>query len=177
MRLILASCLCLFACQLFGQVPDGSVIFLQGGPLSKTIKRHTDSPLTHAAIVLYEDNEPWVYEASPPRVSRTPLAEYLNLLTKKSQKHGMSWFIIQSQVPYSETELGAMKGYANSQLGRPYMIRGWWKGREVRGLFCSEYVGNIIEKSSRIVSADYRESPGSLYVKLSTIYETSPNQR
>jgi hypothetical protein len=177
MRLILASCLCLFACQLFGQVPDGSVIFLQGGPLSKTIKRHTDSPLTHTAIVLYDGNEPWVYEASPPRVSRTPLAEYLNLLKRKSQKHAISWFIMQPRVPYSESELVAMKNYANSQLGRPYMIRGWWKGREVRGLFCSEYAGNIIGKSGRIVSADYHESPGSLHIKLSVIYETSTNQR
>ncbi len=59
-----------------------------------------------------------------------------------------------------------MRRYAESQLGRPYMLRGWWKQREVRGVFCSQFVGDVIEQSGRIVSAHFRESPVSLYCKL-----------
>jgi hypothetical protein len=174
MRLILSMCILLTVCQpAAAQVQDGSVIFLQGGLLERPIAKHTDSTLTHAAIVLYQGDEPWVYESTPPRVARMPLAEYVSLLESKSEKHGFSWFVMAPRVPYSIRELTAMKEYADSQLGRPYMLRGWWKGREVRGIFCSEYVGNIIEKSGRIVSANYRESPGSLYTKLSKFYETS----
>ena len=55
---------------------DGSVIFWQGGLLVKPILKHTDSDLTHAAIVLYNGKEPFVYEAVPPRVHKVPLAEY-----------------------------------------------------------------------------------------------------
>lgn len=166
MRLIVALLVCLSTCQSLAQVQDGSVIFLQGGPLSKTIKRHTDSSLTHAAIVLFDGSQPWVYEASPPRVTRTPLNEYLDLLERKSQKHAITWVIMQPQVPYNSSELVAMKNYANSQLGRPYMIRGWWKGHEVRGIFCSEYAADILEESGRIISAHVHESPGSLYIKV-----------
>jgi len=46
------------------------------------------------------------------------------------------------------------------------MLRGWWKGREVRGIFCSEYVADILEQSGRINSAHIHESPGSLYIKV-----------
>jgi hypothetical protein len=166
--MILATFICLVGCsQTHAITPrDGSVIFIQGGPFTNLISRHTDSTLTHAAIILYDNGEPWVYEATPPRVCRTALPEYLRLLEKKSQRHEMSWFILEPRIPYSSRELSAMKRYAESQLGRPYMLRGWWKGREVRGIFCSEYVADILEQSGRINSAHIHESPGSLYIKV-----------
>jgi hypothetical protein len=144
------------------------VIFLRGGLLVKPIFHYTDSTLTHAAIVLYHGRDPWVYEATPPYVRRMPLADYIHLLEEKSherfeRKRNMTWFIVQPRVRYGSLELAAMRNHAESQLGRPYMLRGWWKGREVAGIFCSQYVGDIIERSGRITSAHFRESPGSLY--------------
>ena len=151
---------------------DGSVIFWQGGLLVKPILKHTDSDLTHAAIVLYQGREPWVYEAVPPRVHKVPLTDYGRLMKEKvdERRRPMTWFVMQPMDRYTSLKLDAMKDHAESQLGRPYMLRGWWKGHEVRGIFCSELVGDIIETSGKIESGHIRESPGSLYDKLLPFY-------
>lgn len=156
-------------------VQDGSVIFWKNGILMKPIFKYTGSDLTHAAIVLYVGSEPWVYEATLPRVHRLPLDTYLKRLEEKKQKlvwkrRDFSWFMVQPRRSFTASELRAMKQYANSQLGRRYMMRGWWKNREVRGIMCSQYVGNIVEQSGWIVSSRFRESPGSLHAKLTPLY-------
>jgi hypothetical protein len=151
---------------------DGSVIFWHGGLLVGPILRNTGSDITHAAIVLYDgDDEPWVYEAVPPCVRKIRLSEYEKELQTQGQKRrDFSWFSMSPKIPYTVKQLTEMKKYAESQLGRPYMLRGWWKGYEVRGIFCSQYVGNTIERSELITSGSVRESPGSLYRKLLTKY-------
>ena len=151
---------------------DGSVFFWQGGLLVKPILKHTDSDLTHAAIVLYNGKEPFVYEAVPPRVHKVPLVEYRKLMEEKvdESRRLMMWYVMQPMDCYTAGQLAAMKAHAESQLGRPYMLRGWWKGHEVRGIFCSELVGDIIERSGKIASGQIRESPGSLHDKLLPFY-------
>jgi len=150
---------------------DGSVIFCSDGFLSKPIAKHTGSSISHTAIILYEGGKPIVFEATWPRVKRTPLDEYIKQLEHHKRKRpGFNWVILQPKQKYTDTELESMKRYARSQLGRPYMLRGWWKGREVRGIFCSQYVGNVLEKSGRIISANYKETPISLRQKLSNLY-------
>ncbi len=150
---------------------DGSVIFWQGGMLSKPILRRTDSDLTHAAIVLYQDGVPFVYEAVPPRVHKVPLSEYRQMMEEESHhRHPKLWFVMQPMDWFTPSQLTAMKNYAESQLGRPYMLRGWWKGYEVRGVFCSELIADIISQSGKIESAGVRESPGSLHDKLLPFY-------
>jgi hypothetical protein len=151
---------------------DGSVIFWRGGLLVKPILKHTDSDITHAAIVLYNGKEPFVYEAVPPRVHKVSLAEYRKLMNEKvhESRRPMTWFVMQPVDRYTRVELTAMKAHAESQLGRPYMLRGWWKGHEVRGIFCSELVGDIIERSGKIESGHIRESPGNLHDRLLPFY-------
>ena len=151
---------------------DGSVIFWRGGLLVKPILKHTDSDITHAAIVLYHGKEPFVYEAVPPRVHKVPLAEYSHLMEEKvnESRRPMTWFVMQPMDRHTSSQLAAMKAHAESQLGRPYMLRGWWKGHEVRGVFCSELVGDTIERSGKIESGHIRESPGSLHDKLLPFY-------
>lgn len=155
---------------------DGSVIFWRGGFLVKPILKHTDSDLTHAAIVLYQGREPFIYEAVPPRVHKVPMNEYREHMQEKvdESRRPMTWFIMQPIIRFTPDQLAAMKRHAESQLGRPYMLRGWWKGHEVRGIFCSQLVGDVIEKSGRIASAHWRDSPGSLYQKLLPLYEEAP---
>src|SRR5208282_6002350 len=148
-------------------IPDGAVIFWQGGPLTGSILRHTGSTITHAAIIL----DGWVYEAAPPCVHKVPLGEYLaSLRARAARTAGFSWFVLKPRTSYTRQELSALRLYAESQLGRPYMLRGWWQYREVRGIFCSQFVGDAIEQSGKIVSAHFRESPVSLYGKLSEFY-------
>jgi len=148
------------------------VIFWQGGLLVKPILKHTDSDITHAAIVLYQGKEPWVYEAVPPRVHKVPMVEYRRLMDEKvhEARRPMTWLLMQPMDRYTTGQLTTMKAHAESQLGRPYMLRGWWKGHEVRGIFCSQLVGDIIEKSGKIESGHIHESPGSLHDKLLPFY-------
>lgn len=150
---------------------DGSVIFWQGGLLAKPILRHTDSDLTHAAIVLYQEGVPFVYEAVPPKVHKVPLSEYLQLMADEKQgRHPKFCWVMQPMDWYTPAELAATKAYAESQLGRPYMLRGWWKEHEVRGVFCSELIADIISQTGKIESGGVHESPGSLHDKLLPFY-------
>jgi hypothetical protein len=149
---------------------DGSVLFWKGGLLVGPIYRQTNSLLTHVAIILGGA----VYEAAPPCVHSLKFGDYEKHLDKLAasrfiQRRGFSWFILQPRLEYTASELAAMRTYAISQLGRPYRLRGWWSD-DVRGIFCSQYVGNIIEKTSLIKSFGNKESPISLYNKLSLFY-------
>ena len=81
---------------------------------------------------------------------------------------------MQPKNRYTLIQLKAMKAHAESQLGRPYMLRGWWKGHEVRGVFCSQFAGNVLAKSGKIEAGGVRESPGSLHDKLLPTYEKKP---
>jgi hypothetical protein len=149
---------------------DGSVIFWKGGLLVGPISNNTGSLLTHVAIVF----SGIVYEATPPKVRKLELSAYqahLGTLERSGfwQRRNFSWFSMQPKVAYTTSEITAMLAYATAQLGRPYRLRGWWSN-DTRGIFCSQYVGNVIEKSGRIKSLDNRESPGSLHKKLLRLY-------
>lgn len=152
---------------------DGSTIFWQGGLLVKPILKHTNSNITHAAIVLYEGRKPFVYEAVPPVVHKVPLAEYQQHMEEKvhESRRSMTWFVMQPGFVYTAHELAAMKAHAESQLGRKYVLRGWWQDRETAGIFCSWYVADVLEKSGKITSSHWHESPGSLHDKLLPLYE------
>ncbi len=157
-------------------VRDGSVIFWQDGFLVGPIMKNTGSNLVHVAIVLYEDDKPYVYEATWPEVRKMPLDDYLKHLADKKFKRvptvrGFKWFMMQPKEEYTAQQLTDMKQYARSQLGRRYMMRGYWKNKEVRGIMCSQFVGNCIEKSGKIKSANFKESPVSLKEKIKDLYE------
>lgn len=143
---------------------NGSVVFWQGGILAKPIVKHTGSDITHAAIVI----DGFVYEAVPPRVHRVLWNDYVK---EMARKRNTTYFVMTPKQPYSKKAVDAMRKYLDSQLGRPYMLRGWWRGHEVLGIFCSQLVGNAIEKTGRIKSDNWHESPGALYKKLLPLYK------
>ena len=150
---------------------NGAVVFWQDGILIRPILRETDSHLTHAAIIL----DGYVYEAVPPAVRKASLADYIEEMKAKSQKRsmqkrGFTWFIMRPITPYTPNEVQAMIKHAESQLGRPYMLRGWNK-KLVKGIFCSQLVSDILGQGGQIKSDSFRESPGSLHKKLEGIYQ------
>lgn len=168
-------CLLLICC-CGAPVNDGSVIFWRNGPLVRPILKHTGSDIVHVAIVLYEGDEPFVYEATWPRVRRMPLDDYYKHLAARQSSRPLAerdfeWFMMQPRDTYASEQLEAMKQYARSQLGRRYMLRGWWQNREVRGVMCSQFVGNTIERSGKIRSANFKESPISLKEKIEDLYD------
>jgi hypothetical protein len=76
--------------------------------------------------VLYNGKEPFVYEAVPPRGRKVSLAEYRRLMREKvdESRQPMIWFVMQPMERCTSNQLTAMKAHAESQLGRPYMLRG-----------------------------------------------------
>jgi hypothetical protein len=149
-------------------VKDGSLLFWRDSLLVKPIIKRTGSDITHAAIIL----DGYVYEAVPPRVHKVKLADYIKEMEVKAKKNGtFKWFVVQPAKTYTTAEGSRMKAYAESQLGRRYMLRGYWKGHEVRGVFCSEYVGDTLATSGRVKAGGVRESPGSLYLKIKDAYQ------
>ena len=110
---------------------DGSVVFWEGGLLVKPIVRHTGSDITHATVVLYNGSVPYVYEAVPPCVHKLPLAEYRLEMAEKVGRRGDSrWFIMPPKESVYADPTQGHEDLAESQLGRKYMLRGWWKGQK-----------------------------------------------
>ena len=149
------------------EMAEGTVIFFKNGFFSRPIARHTGSHMCHVAIVLYEDGRHWAYEAAPGGVQRTLLSTYLEKTVRRQRfRRSLEVYYVQPDVPYTGEELAKMKKYANSHIGRPYSLRGWLVNREVIGMHCSHYVGDMISQTGRINSAHWKESPISLYRKL-----------
>ena len=152
-----------------GPPKDGTIITWSKdkGFLAKGIKKHTGSNMVHAAIVLYDgENIPWVYEAAVQGVVATEFSEYEVHLDKLQKKWSdVKFYLIEPRNPYTPHELYRMKVYANSQLGRKYQLKGWWKKREVKGIHCSQLIGNILERSGRVSSKNFKEAPIDIYKK------------
>lgn len=148
--------------------PDGTLIFYHGGLGVRPIERFTGSKITHVAIVL----DDYVYEATPPVAHKVKLNDYiiyLEQLKKKPfwKKRSFYYFVL---VPNKELDYGYAKVYADNQLGRPYRITSFLHDKESRGIMCSQYVGNIIERTGLIKSSNNKESPVSLYNKIRRSY-------
>jgi hypothetical protein len=58
----------ILATALLASCPDGTLLFIEGG--NRIVENETDSPYTHVAMIFNIDDEPWVYEAEPPRVRK-----------------------------------------------------------------------------------------------------------
>jgi hypothetical protein len=155
---------------------DGSVLFWKGGPLARPVLKRTGSDISHAAIILYEGSVPYLYEAVPPCVRRVRIDQYEREMQTKaaSSRRPFTWFIMEPKEPYTLAQLDAMKRHADSQIGRRYMLRGWLRGVEARGIFCSEFVSDTVAKSGKIESGGVHESPGGLYNKLLPFYIKNP---
>ena len=154
---------------------DGTVIIVENGFLSRPITKITGSGKCHCAIILYQGGQPWVYEATLPHVRKMPLVDYQKWLEQRRLRcmsRGLtnrSIYYRQPKTPYTVEQLARMKIYAESQLGRKYMMRGYWKQRKVRGTHCSQFVSEVIAQSYRIQSDGSKETPRSLDEKIENI--------
>lgn len=151
-----------------GGLPDGTLITIENGFLSRPIARHTGSAMSHSAVVL----DGYVYEATSPRVRRMPQTEYFRYLQHRQQVRmarwgkKMRWYVTEPQTPFTVAEVAAMRVYAESQLGRRYALRGYWSARPVSGIHCSEFAGNMLAASGRYTSRGRHESPVTVYAKV-----------
>jgi len=139
---------------------DGTLVFVVNGPYTKLVERQTGSPVSHAAIILYENNTPVVYEATPPKVQKTPLTSWLKMAKELNSSYP-KMDVIYVSPNWTQKQLYEMKRYAESQLGRPYAARGYMFHREVRGVHCAQFVADVL-KAGGIKTRGVNESPGTL---------------
>jgi hypothetical protein len=154
--------------------PEGSVIFISNvaRPAGKVIARVTESDLTHAAIILYDNGKPYVYESTVPHVRRMTLEEYY---ARFKLKPNSKYCIAEPKTAFTEKEIQLMKAFADNQLGRPYSIRGYTKMHPVKGVHCSQFVTEVLSQSGRAESSNPgRVAPINLFKSLEPHYNFSP---
>lgn len=148
---------------------DGTVLFFEN--TQPIVEYHTRSKLTHAAIVINIDNEPWVYEAWRPAVRKIKLVDYLEEIDKKNLKpnhfgdNKIKVWATPPQEDYSAEEIAAMKKYLDSQLGREYSILSYLQGPR-HTIHCCELVTNAMNATKRFnFQQPWRVTPVDLWKK------------
>ena len=118
------------------QIPDGSLLFVEGG--SEIVMSQTESQYSHVALIFNED-EPMVYEAVRPVVRKISLAEYIKQIEKdNARKHKEMKLWIRKPKNLSKKDVAAMKEYCVNQLGRKYRIKSYLNAREGNTIHCGE---------------------------------------
>lgn len=112
-------------------VPSGSLIFVKDSNF--IVEQFTQSDITHVAIVAKENNEIYVFEADKPKVTKTPLSEYLKNTKEK----------LYVSFPNKKFDNEKLVGYLNSQLNKKYSIENYGKNKSNdKTVFCSQLVVN-----------------------------------
>src|SRR5437773_7734818 len=65
-------------------LPDGTLLFLEN--CSSVVERSTHGEIAHVAIVFGDEDRLWVYEATPAKVRRVKLEDYLADLARSNQR-------------------------------------------------------------------------------------------
>ncbi len=141
------------------------------------MQKYTNSKYTHVGMIFNEDGEPWLYEATPPRVRKIKLADYYKEVIEWNEKHRKNdppcevW-IYRPLAPYDKEELAAMKKYLLSQIDRKYSITGYILQEARTGCHCSELMAETLNRSGRMTFQNtYRVSPGDVEKGVSLNYD------
>ena len=85
---------------------DGSLLFIENG--NRIVQNHTDSTITHVAIIFKNDDDFWVYEAVQPKVRKIKLADYYleieKINTRKKEKRKLKVWISNPNDPLTEIQ-------------------------------------------------------------------------
>lgn len=140
---------------------DGSVLVLQDS--NSVVSAVTDSRITHVAIV-FQDGPPkqqrsgksaaasWtVYEATPGKVRKLRLAEYLREIAVLNERRStpMTVYALTPRFAYKEVDLKRMKSLARKSLGQRYSVKGYVRGKPADGVHCSEFACKVLSESAR----------------------------
>jgi hypothetical protein len=150
---------------------DGSILFVENG--NRIVQRNTNSTLTHVATIVIIDDEPWVYEAVPPKVRKIRLSEYYQEINKinKRKKIKLKVWIANPKNEITKEQKEKYLEYLESQIDRKYSVLSYVNGEENFGIHCCEMTGNALD----ILGNHYTEnpkidSPRDVWVKTKEIY-------
>lgn len=128
---------------------DGSLVVLHHS--NKMVAGWTDSEVTHVALLLNIDGQPWVYEATPGKVRRVPMPSYREELRalNANRRRPTRMFVLQPKRSYSQQQVAEMRTYLNEQIGRRYSVKGVVRRKPSDGIHCAEYVATALIRSGR----------------------------
>lgn len=138
------------------QLPDGTLVFSSkpGTVIGNVAKRMAaraqgfPAKATHVGIVLGGR----VYHCDFPRVTSFPVG-----VTKRGE-------VARYQLParqYTAAQVAAMTLYAQSQIGKPYKLRGFLRRDGSEG-WCSTFVGNVLNHGGHNITKQQRFTPDNL---------------
>jgi hypothetical protein len=158
------------------QWTDGSLIVLYNS--NKMVAGWTDSDVTHVALLLNIDGQPWVYEATPGKVRRVTMGSYREELRtlNASRRRPTRMSILEPKRPYSTHQIAKMKTYLDEQLGRRYSIKGVVRRKPGDGIQCAEYVATALTRTGRYrVSNAHTLHPATIVKKAAPLHSAPAN--
>ena len=160
----------LWAALLCGAPPtaDGTLLFLENSNLF--VELYTRSETTHVAVVLNEEQEPWVYEATPHEVRKLKLDDYYAELGRMNQRRSATNKILltmaQPRTSYTPQQTEAMRTFLEEQLKRRYSIKGYVRG-DSDGIHCAELAGRTLCTAGALdIERCQDESPSTIFEKV-----------
>jgi hypothetical protein len=126
-------------------LPDGSLIFIDNS--NQFVELYTGSSTTHVAVVVRDQGEAWVYEATPAEVRKVTLDAYYAELGRINQRRDdddkvRAW-LVRPRHPYNDQQVAALRKSLESQVGRRYSVKGYVRG-ESDGIHCAELAASAL---------------------------------
>jgi hypothetical protein len=153
--------------------PSGTLFFLEN--CNSVVQWSTGGQIAHVAILLNEGSRPLVYEATPGKVRKLALDEYyielarLNERRKEDEK--IRLHALRPAPEFSAEEIGKLREFLDSQLGRRYSVKNYVRGKPYDGIHCAELTATALNETGRYEFHDcHTIHPQALYT---TILEKS----
>src|SRR5262245_5147994 len=148
------------------ELPDGTLLFLEN--CSSVVERATHGEIAHVALVFGDQGQQWVYEATPAKVRRVRLDDYLIDLARSNRRRKeadeIRAFALRPDPEYVPDEVAKMRTYLDSQLGRRYSVKNYVRGKPYDGIHCAELTSSTLNASGRYAYADcHKIHPKALY--------------
>jgi hypothetical protein len=145
---------------------DGTLLFLEN--CSSVVERTTRGDIAHVALVFSDSGDAWIYEATPAKVRRITVAEYLAELARLNKRRDdddeIRVFALRPKVAYKPDEIAKMRTYLDEQLGRRYSVKNYVRGKPYDGIHCAELAATTLTHSGRYTLEDcHKLHPQALY--------------
>jgi hypothetical protein len=178
--------------------PDGTLLFLEN--CNSVVEYSTRGKIGHVALAFRDEQEMWIYEATPAKVRRVSADDYFAELARLNQRRDaddqMRLWVLQPKTPYSGVETAKMRAFLDAQVGRRYSLRNYVRGKsdgphstklgpvEVEvvldtgetkptdGIHCAELASSTLTESGRYAFRDFHKiHPQALYSAVLATHE------
>lgn len=165
---------------LLGQatLDDGSLILLEN--CNYWVERYTQAPIGHVAVAVNENDQTWIYEATPGRVRRLTWDDYraelatLNADRQRKERVEIVTWVQTPQRKLSRQQAENLKCYLDSQLNRRYSVKGIVRGKTGDGIHCAELASHALNAAGLTEIEDcHKQSPAAVREAVRPLYKTA----